>query len=365
MRAFDPCFRALALALTCASAAPLWAQGIVSPNDRAVFEGSSSSSYPLGRYDGRFQQIHADLGPAAQTIREHSYRRDAIIERGDVPAFTAELEVVLSAAATTPDTASRTFAQNHGPSPVTVLSRTRLSFPTTSRPGSDPAPSFEHRIPYGVPFVLPAGAPLCVDVTMFGNVTSQGPDRNFSAYLDAHEMPSDGSVEQPGFVTDVGCPAPGASVPHDARFTFLRAPDGSLSLDIRSRHGVASQTGAPALTALVLGLSPRPLTWPGNPACRLIPSPDATYTLPGANDPSGAWDGALGGIPQITPGQRFLAQLASGSTARAELTFSDASVVTVPPMAPAALPAVRIASGSDRTSATGAVSRTVTVTEFR
>ena len=32
-------------------------QSIVSPNDRAVFEGSSSSSYPLGRSNARFQQM--------------------------------------------------------------------------------------------------------------------------------------------------------------------------------------------------------------------------------------------------------------------------------------------------------------------
>lgn len=357
--------RSLLIVAAAAVASQGSAQTLVSPNDRALFEGSSSTSYPLGRHDGRFQQIHADVGTALQTISEHWYRRDAISERGDVPGFQAELEVVLSAAAVAPDAASRTFAQNHGPSPVAVLPRTLLSFPQTHRPGTDPAPAFEHRIPYSMPFVLPAGAPLCVDVTVHGNVTANGPDRNFSVELDAHELFTDGRAEQPGFISHPGCAALGSSATHDARFSFDRAPDGSLSLDIRSRDGVASTGTVPALTAIIVGFGAQPRTWPGNPSCQIVPSLDGTYTLPGANDPTGAWSGTLAGIPQIAPNTRFHVQLASGAIAANDLTFSSTSIVTVPPAGPAVLPVVRIASGSDRTATTGAISRTVTVTEFR
>jgi hypothetical protein len=342
------------------------AQGVVSPNDRALYEGSSSTSYPLGRFDARHQQIHADVaGPAGMTISQHAYRRDAITERGEVTAFTAEVEVVLSAAARTPDAASRTFADNHGPNPVTVLNRTRLSFPTTTRPGSDPAPTFEHRIPYGIPFQLPAGAPLCLDVSVFSNLTSRGPNLNFSAYLDAHDLSTDGSVEQPGFVVEVGCPASGSSTPHDARFAFARAADGSLALDVRSRFGVPSTSAAPALTALIVGMGPQPLAWPTRPECRIHPAVDVTWTLPGSNDSSGAWSGALAISPALPAGQRFLVQLASGSPAAGDITFSDTSLVTVPPPGPTVLSAVRIASGSDHSASTGTLSRNVTVVEFR
>lgn len=353
---------ALGVAVT---AIPASAQSIVSPNDRGIYEGSTSSSYPLGRFDGRFQQIHADVSTTAQSLTEHSYRRDATAEHGEVSAYTTELEVTLGVSPNAPTAASSNFAANLGANPVTVLNRTRLSFPSTTRPGTDPAPSFDLRIPYGTPFQLPAGAPLCVDVAVFGNVTSRGPNLNFTAYLDAHEMPSNGSVTQPGYNFDVGCPAVGSSAVHTATFSFDRASDGSLSLDIRSRNGVPSGTNAPARTALVVGFGPQPVVWPFKPTCRLIPSLDASYTLPGDNDSSGAWSGSLIGIPQIVPGQRFVAQLATGATATGDVTFSNAAIVTVPMLPPTALPAVRISAASDHTAATGTVSRIATVTSFR
>lgn len=342
------------------------AQSIVSPNDRAVFEGSTSSSYPLGRSNARFQQIHADVaGPGGRTLTEHSYRRDAITERGDVPGFTAEIEVVLSTAPHGPENAQRNFSANHGVQPVTVLNRTRIAFPTTSRPGSDPSPSFEHRIPYGTPFVLPPNAPLCVDVIVHGNVTPSGPDRNFSAYLDAHAYASSGSITQPGFVTDVGCPAPGSSTPHDARFSMQRDAAGVTSLDIASRFGVPGSVGTPTWNALILGNAPLPIVWPGNPACRIGPAVDVAIRLPGGNDADGAWSGSLPVPTTLTPGQRFLCQVVSADPIGGAMTFSDTALVTVPLPNPPSMPAARIVSGSDRSSSTGSVSSTVTVTSFR
>src|SRR5690606_14125167 len=205
------------------AAATLGAQGVVSPADRALLEGDASSSYPLGRANGRFQQIHADLGASTRPIGQHAYRRDAINQRGDVLAFTTELEVTLSVAASAPDAAVRDFATNHGPNPVTVLPRTRMSFPTTARPAQDPAATFEHVIPYATPFTLPGGAPLCVDVVVFGNTTSRGNDVNFIAELDAQTFPANGSVVQPGYAYGSGCAAPGASRTHDAGFESVRA----------------------------------------------------------------------------------------------------------------------------------------------
>ncbi len=342
------------------------AQDIVSPNDRAVFEGSTSTSYPLGRFDARFQQIHADVsGPAGRTLTQHSYRRDAITERGDVPGFTTELEVTLSVAPHGPDGAQRDFAANQGSQPVTVLRRTRLAFPTTSRPGTAPSPTFEHRIPYGTPFALPPNAPLCVDVIIHGNVTPSGPDRNFSAYLDAHAWSSSGAISEPGFVTEVGCPAPGSNTPHDARLTMRRDTAGQTSLDIDSRFGVPGTSSQPSWNALILGNSPLPIVWPGNPACRIGPALDVAVRLPGSNDASGGWSGSLLIPSTLIPGQRFLAQVVSADPVAGSLTLSDSSLVTVPLPAPAQLPAARIVSGSDRSAGTGAVSSTVTVTSFR
>jgi hypothetical protein len=356
----------LTVALLAAAATGLRAQSIVSPNDRAVFEGSTSTSYPLGRFNTRFQQIHADVaGPGGRTLTEHSYRRDAITERGDVAGFTTELEVVLSVAPHGPESAQRDFASNQGAQPVTVLQRTRLAFPTTSRPGSDPSPSFEHRIPYGTPFVLPPDAPVCVDVVIHGNVTPSGPDRNFSAYLDAHGYAASGAITQPGFTTEVGCPAPGSSTPHDARFTMRRDANGADSLDIVSRFGLPGTASQPTWNALILGNSPFPIVWPGNPACRIGPALDVAVRLPGSNDATGGWNGSLPIPATVGPGQRFLAQIVSADPNTGAMTFSDTGLLTVPMPAPARMPAARIVSGSDRAAPTGTVSSTVTVTSFR
>jgi hypothetical protein len=345
---------------------PLQAQDVVSPNDRAVFEGSTSSSYPLGRFDARFQQIHGDVaGSAGRTLTEHSYRRDAITERLDVPGFTTELEVVLSVSPHGPAQAQRAFAANHGTQPVTVLQRTRLAFPTTSRPGTAPSATFEHRIPYGTPFVLPPDAPLCVDVIIHGNVTPSGPDRNFSAYLDAHAWTASGALSEPGFVTEVGCPAPGSNTPHDARFTMRRDPRGAISLDIASQFGVPAPAAGSTWNALILGHGPFPIVWPANPACRIGPALDVTVRLPGSNDGTGAWSGSLPVPSTVGPGQRFLAQIVSADPSSGAVTFSDTSLLAVPVPAPPQIPAARIASGSDRSAPTGTVSSTVTVTSFR
>ena len=91
---------------TTAFAAILGAQA-VSPAARAALEGSSSTSYPLGRADARLQQLHADLPPTLTAISGHAYRRDAISTRGQVDAFTVDMEVTLSMSPRTPSTASR------------------------------------------------------------------------------------------------------------------------------------------------------------------------------------------------------------------------------------------------------------------
>ena len=346
--------------------AGLGAQSVVSPAARAQFEGDSSSSYPLGRADGRFQQIHADLGASPRTISQHAYRRDAINQRGDVLAFSTELEVTMSVAAVAPDSAARDFASNHGAGAVTVLPRARVNFPTTSRPAQDPAPGFEHAIPFTTPFNFPGGAPICIDVVIYGNTTSRGNDVNFSAELDAQSFAANGSMSQPGYAYGSGCAAPGSSRPHDASFEFLRAADASLSLDIDSQDGMPTTSSASAFSALVVSSREQPWVWPWNQACTLVPAIDASVTLSGPNDAAGDWSGSIN-LPQLPVGQRFVVQIASSVPAagNAELTFSNPSIITVSAMAPPSLPAVRIAHGSDHAATQGTVSPTVTVTEFR
>ena len=336
---------------------PLLTQA-VSPLGRDRFEGSSSTSYPLGRHDARVMTLHADLGASARTLSGHAYRRDAIAQRGVIPGFTADLEVVMSIAARAPDQASSTFAQNVGANPVTVLPRTSISFPATGRPPFDPAGSFEHSIPYATPFALPASAAaVCLDVRVHGNQTANGPDRNFSPYLDAHELFRDGHSEQPGYRFDIGCAAVGVRRTHTGRLTLLATQSG-LDLEIDSRDGVPS-----GLTALIVGSSPLNTPWSFKPECRLLASLDTVVGLPGLADANGDWSGTLRGIGAPLSGTNFWTQVVTGVIG-GDGTFSDGSLLTVPPAPSPQVLAARVAHGSDRTSPTGTVSLVVPVTQF-
>ena len=124
---------------------PLASQATVSPADRVTLEGSSSTSYPLGRASMRLQQLLADLPTRVMTLQGHAYRRDAATVRGTVAAFRAQVSVLASVSPRTPDTASSTFATNHGAQIHTALAPTWISFPQTDRPPVDPAASFELR----------------------------------------------------------------------------------------------------------------------------------------------------------------------------------------------------------------------------
>ncbi|MBI5852280.1 MAG: hypothetical protein HZB39_14795 [Planctomycetes bacterium] len=357
----------ISVAVFVALAASAAAQSIVSPSGRDRFEGSTNSPYPLGRANGRFQQLHADLGTAARTILGHAYRADATTQRADVLSFTADLEVVLAAAGRAPNQASTTFADNLGANAVTVLPRTLVNFPTTSRPAADPAATFEFRIPYATPYALPANnSGLCVDVVLHGNQSSRGTNVNFLPYLDAQDFPTDGRSEVAGYRFGTGCPAVGSNLPASARFSMTRFLDTSVSMEIDLRDAVPSTSIVPATTALVVGLGAFPQPWPTAAQCTLYPTLDVAVTLPGPNDSAGDWFGYVAVPSSMPAGQRFYVQCVSGSPSpgSGDLTFSDASVVTVPPLGDATLRAVRIANGSNRTSPTGTVPRTVTVTEF-
>ncbi|MCC6785692.1 MAG: hypothetical protein IT457_22780 [Planctomycetes bacterium] len=355
----------IACAAVLAAVAP--AQSIVSPANRDRFEGNSNSPYPLGRANGRFQQIHADLGASARSITGHAYRADATTQRSDVAAFSVDLEIALAVAARSPAQASTTFTDNLGAGLATVLPRTLLNFPTTSRPAADPAPFFEFRIPYATPFALPAGASgLCVDIVVHGNTSARGSNVNFLPYLDAQDFPTDGRSELPGYRFGSGCAVSGSNLAASARFMTTRGLNASLSLEIDLRDAVPSLGQLSATTALVVGLGHAPQPWPTGTNCTLYPTLDVAVSLPVANDPSGDWFGYVGLPAALQDGQRFYVQCVSGVLGQGagDLTFSDASVVSIPPLGDATLRASRVANGSNRAAATGTFARAVTVTEF-
>lgn len=354
-----------AYAIGALSATPLLAQSlppIVSPLDRATLEGDSWSSYPLGRWNCRVQQLHADLGTTARAISGHAYRRDAISTHGSVAAYQVDMSVTLSMSPNTPDTASATFADNEGQT-VTVLPRTMISFPQTDRPMQAPAPTFELVVPYAMPFAYPAGGgTLCVDTTIYGNQVGSSANKNFSAYLDAHEQFPDGRAIQPGYRYGQGCAPPSGGAAAYCNFEMRNLTSG-MELSIAARNGMASDASGPGMSALVTGFSSIAQPWPLRPSCTMLTSMDIAFPLPGSNDPTGAWDGVLQGFAPLPTGLTFYAQIASGHLLNG-VALSDGSMIVVPPQGPMPVTVARIASGSDRASPTGTVSLVGTVTEF-
>ncbi len=353
----------IATAAALGIAGPATAQNVaVSPADRKALEGSSSTSYPLGRHNCRLQQLHADLGDAPATLAGHSYRRDAISQRGNLNGYRVEMSVAISLAAVTPDQASRTFANNAG-TPVVVLPRTWVSMPATTRPGGAPAPQFELRVPYTTPFAYPGnGTTICLDTTVYGNDGPNGINANFTAYQDAHELFDDGTCEQPGYRFGQGCAAPGTSTEAYANLTLRHTPV-AMELDVDARYGMPTDPSGAGLSALLVGLqaSSQPISI--TPSCQLLVQPTEVYPLPGSNNQTGHWSGTLTAATTLPIGARFYVQVASGHPVNG-VTLSDGSVVTPPPLGAVPIAAVRIAHGSDNNSPTGTVSQTVPVTEF-
>ncbi len=342
------------------AASALAQQPFCSPQDRVDLEGSSFTSFPLGRPNARFQFLHADL-PGGMTLNGQAFRRDATELRGQVDGFSVEMEITASLSPNTPATASATFAQNIGPAPVVVLPRTVVSFPATLRPQLDPAPTFELVIPYAQAFVVPpAGGTVCIDITVFGNTSPAGLDRALSLYLDAHEV-STSAASQPGYRMGGGCAPTNATTPATALMDLTHNGSGLL-LDVRARDGVRDNGAGRAFSYLAVGQSRSASPWPYNPACVLQTSTEQWYVL-GPNDGFGDCSAQVA-WPLVPDRHRLWLQVGSIELGQADLVFSDLSSLMTPPAPPAALPAVRIAASSDRTAAAGAISRTVPVTMF-
>lgn len=355
---------ALSLALTAAATAAMpRAQGALhSPTDRAGFEGSSSTHYPLGRATMRLQTLHADL-PGGAVLQGLAYRRDAINVRGVVDAFQSDLEVRVSMSPRTPTTASTTFAANEGTAPLLVLPRTVVQFPAVDRPLLDPAPSAAYAIPWAVPFTVPqGGGTVCIDVIVWGNATTGGNNRNFSVWLDAHELRTDGFNEAPGFRIGTGCAAPGASATCTSTASLWLGPSGSR-VDAMLRNGLPDDGTGSVLVALALGLANPLVPLPGAAGCTLLTSGEWWQLLPGTTGSAGEHAGSVA-LPALPPGYRLWLQQACLAPATGALVLSDGNTLRTPPAALPVPTVVRIAHASDPTSATGTVSFAVPVVRF-
>ncbi len=328
----------------------------VSPQDQQALEGSASTNLPLGRANARFQQLYSDLGPAAPFIG-HAYRRDAISTRGTVAAFKSDMSLALSVSPLTPASASTTFAQNAGANPTQVLPGSKIDFVATQRPGQGPAVQFELRVPYTTPYIWAGKGVLCLDMTIYGNETSAGNNRNFSPLLDAQELFASGLSKMPGYSFGQGCSTDGLSSAASASLEVQRRGN-SLDLDILAKNGFAN-----GHSALLFGNNAASRPWIPGSACTLYSSSDYLMLLPGSNDAQGQWSGKVPMGLAPPAGFAMWAQIASCDPNCQALVLSQGMHMVAPAVGPG-LTGVRIANSSDRSAATGTRSHSVPVTEF-
>ncbi|MCB9885225.1 MAG: hypothetical protein H6838_07015 [Planctomycetes bacterium] len=353
------------LLLSLACAPDLLAQGgvLVSPGDRLNLEGSSYTSFPLGRASCRMQTLHADV-PGNAVITGHGYRRDAIGVRGRIDGLAVEVQVTASVTSTLPANASPTFAQNRGPNPVVVLPRTWVVLPPTDRPALDPAPSFELLIPWAVPFVTPAqGGTLCLEVEVFANQTATASNQNVSLYLDAHENYLDGRAEQPGFRLAQGCAAPGSNRDSNASLVLWHR-GAQMDLDVAVRDGVPDPGSGLVRAFVALGTQLVGQPWPTAPACTVYSSAELLLAMPGAVTATGSYDGSFAGLPVLPPGFRLWCQAGTIDLGTGALAFSDASALMTPPAGPLPVPTSRVVNSTNVAGTTGTVSLAVPVIGF-
>ncbi|MCR9246935.1 MAG: hypothetical protein NXI31_18025 [bacterium] len=336
---------------------------VVSPADRVGLEGNTFTNFPLGRHNCRMQTLHTDV-PGGTVITGHAYRRDAAGLYGAVGGFSAELEIVVSMAPHTPDQASGTFSQNVGPSPVVVLPRTPVGFVGTTRPALDPAATFALQVPYRTPFVVPAsGGTVCVDVIVWGNSTANGPDRDFSVYLDGHRNYSNGDAEQPAFRYGGGCAPPAGTTTTTAAVDLWHLGTG-MEIDLSVRYGVADSGNNRTRAWIALGNQPGFNNWPLLPQCPLYSSNDVWFAMPGTMTTQGRYDGVLQGLPVLPDGYRIWLQAGSIDLGSGAMSFSNGMTLVTPPAGPSPIPVVRIVNSSNRLATTGTVSASVPVIEF-
>ena len=347
--------------VTLSSPGSAQASAVVSPADRGALEGSTSTNYPLGRHNSRFQQLFDDLG-ASRILTSHAYRRDALSTRGSIASFRTSLEVRLSIAPLAAEKASKTFANNAGTTPTTVLPKTWVSFPKTTKPTTVPAP-FKFRIPYKTPYVWKGAGTLCLDVVIDSNELSTGTGKTFSPNIDAQELFASGRNLQPGYRFGSGCTAPGQSKAATATFE-IRHLGVRMDLSIEAKNGLPNTSATPTRSVLLLSPDATKYPWPHGTSCHVYGSVTVVLALGGNNTSIGGWKGGIPVGISPTAGFEMFGQILSFGAGTGPVVLSDASRLIAPPKGQGIVSS-RIASASDRTAATGTISFSVPITEFR
>jgi len=163
-----------------AAALPAQTSLIVSPAAYATVNGSGGNSFPFGSASyshWRYQQIHNDLPSTFKTINGLAWRRAK--STSTYGAFTFDVQIDMSTAATPTATPVTAFDSNHGKDRITVVfgpggpgTYLAVNWPATTPPAAEPAP-FEYRLPFLLPFVF-QNAPVCWEIRIMNRQNSGG-----------------------------------------------------------------------------------------------------------------------------------------------------------------------------------------------
>lgn len=259
----------------------LAAQTTVNPSEFKNVEGPSGNYYPYfyGSSNAVYRQFHYqevhDLGTAKGAIKGLLYRRDGNIYAGSKsPANWVDMELALSKAKTTSQTASTTFASNEGSNRVVVLKRKKVNFPSYPWLPTKPQPFF-FSIPFDTNKVLAfTGGSVCVDVKVYDNSVYNATTRVYNRiYLDAAYNSTSGSYTRRGracYASDQNNILPF----YGYAYSYLYRSTNQLRIYGYSYYGLKGGTGIMLIAAKAL---PTPVPMPG--ACYLYVDPTSILMM--------------------------------------------------------------------------------------
>ena len=261
----------------------LTAQTTVNPSEFKNAEGPSNNSFPyfFGSSLSIFRQFHYqeihDLGTAKGAIKGILYRRDGnVYAGGKSPVNWVDMEMALSNAKTTSQTASTTFTSNIGTNNVVVLKRKKVNFPSFPWFPTQPQP-FLFSIPFDQgKFLAFTGGSVCVDVKVWDNSIYNATTRVYNRiYLDAAENSTRGFYTRHGracYSSDQNNILPF----YGYAYSYLSGSGSTYTLLLYgySFYGLKGGTGIMLIAAKAL---PTPIPMPG--ACYLYVDPSSILMM--------------------------------------------------------------------------------------
>lgn len=164
------CLAPFAFLLALATSALAAQSHTISPAGLAPVFGGNTTGYPWGYGTMpvfRYQQIHDDLAGRPRVLLGLAVRRK---EAGAAwPALGPTLQLDLSTAAVGSQSATSTFATNHGTNRTTVMASRVVNFPIANPPTNNlPAP-FTYVMQFDNPYLHTGQGGICWEVLMTAN----------------------------------------------------------------------------------------------------------------------------------------------------------------------------------------------------